>query len=167
MENILVDESYSFSLRAFEKQASKRDLGQNSAGYFEQSRLSNLSAYGQIANQIQNNNGGNLSGRVNNAQSQINSVGKKPSSKVNLLVSSQDFGPFSKRRNHQHPEGAETANQHKRTKNIKQESLFAGTGAEKFSSHNVVQQAGINNDDVVIDSARLEVISDVNSAYQQ
>ena len=41
MENIMVDESYSFSLRQFEKQASKRD--------FEQSRMSNMSAQQDIS----------------------------------------------------------------------------------------------------------------------
>jgi hypothetical protein len=42
MENILVDESYSFSLRQFEKQASKRDMEKNN---FDNSRMSNMSAY--------------------------------------------------------------------------------------------------------------------------
>lgn len=40
MENIMVDESYSFSLRQLEKQASKKELA------IENSRMSNLSAYG-------------------------------------------------------------------------------------------------------------------------
>ena len=101
MENILVDESYSFSLRAFERQVSKRDLGQNSVGYFEQSRMSNLSAYNQnhqTTNQPVKE--GNLSSRVAYQQSNVlNTVGKNPSSKTNMLINSQEFGAFSKRRN--------------------------------------------------------------------
>jgi len=84
MENIMVDESYSFSLRQFGKQASKKDLG-----HFDQSRISNLSAYGGQ---------GDSSQRGNNTA--LNSVpateSRRRSSKV--VVNSHDFGPFSKTR---------------------------------------------------------------------
>jgi len=50
-----------------------------------------------------------LSGRLN-PQQQVNSVRRKQSSKVNLLVSSQEFGPFSKRRNMNNVEGASSGN---------------------------------------------------------
>ena len=48
MENILLDESYSFSLRQLDKNTSRKDIGQLSAGggiFYDQSRMSNLSAY--------------------------------------------------------------------------------------------------------------------------
>jgi len=47
MENILLDESYSFSLRQLDKNTSRKDIGQMSAGgiFYDQSRMSNLSAY--------------------------------------------------------------------------------------------------------------------------
>ena len=55
MENIMLDESYSFSMRQFDQaNASKRDLQQASMGpaQFEASRMSNMSAYnnGDLSN---------------------------------------------------------------------------------------------------------------------
>lgn len=92
MENILLDESYSFSLRQFEQQKSKRgDLQQMSVEnpYFEQSRMSNMSAYAQ-------NMGGdsNRGGRVS-----VPATDQRPSSsKVVSLIASHEFRPFSKPR---------------------------------------------------------------------
>lgn len=100
MENILLDESYSFSLRQFEKQASKRDLQQLSVenAYFDQSRASNMSAYAQ--------NLGDTSNRANAAQNQHPLAHSNPatdqrrsSSKVLSLLASHEFRPFSKPRN--------------------------------------------------------------------
>ena len=49
MENMMLDESYSFSVRQFDKQASQKNLASIGAGggIIDQSRLSNMSAYGQ------------------------------------------------------------------------------------------------------------------------
>jgi hypothetical protein len=80
MENIMVDESYSFSLRQFEKQASKKDLpvGTN----FDVSRMSNMSLHGAVAE---------LSQAPGSQQ-------RNSSSKMKALGSSSEFGPYSKRR---------------------------------------------------------------------
>lgn len=98
MENILLDESYSFSLRQFEQQKSKRgDLHQMSVEnpYFEQSRMSNMSAYN-----VQNPGGGGggdssqRAGRVS-----VPGTDHRPSSsKVINLIGSHEFRPFSKPR---------------------------------------------------------------------
>ena len=80
MENIMVDESYSFSLRQFEKQASKKDLP--AVSNFDGSRLSNMSAQNPVAEVSQTP-----------GYPQRNS-----SSKINALGNSSEFGPFSKRR---------------------------------------------------------------------
>lgn len=93
MENILLDESYSFSLRQFEQQKSKRgDLHQMSVEnpYFDQSRMSNMSAYGQ-------NMGGDSSNRAGRVS--LPATDQRPaSSKVVSLIASHEFRPFSKPR---------------------------------------------------------------------
>jgi hypothetical protein len=80
MENIMVDESYSFSLRQFEKQVSKKDLPV--ATNFDGSRLSNMSING-------------AAGELYHAPG---SQQRNSSSKLNGLGNSGDYGPFSKRR---------------------------------------------------------------------
>ena len=93
MENILLDESYSFSLRQFEQQKSKRgDLNQMSVEnpYFDQSRMSNMSAYGAP-------NAGESSYRAGRAS--VPATDQRPaSSKVVSLIASHEFRPFSKPR---------------------------------------------------------------------
>ena len=71
----MIDESYSFSLRQFEKQASKRDN-------FENSRMSNMSAYAPGQDP---------------SISAPGSVQRGSTNKLNVMGSSE-FGPFSKRR---------------------------------------------------------------------
>lgn len=92
MENILLDESYSFSLRQFEQQKSKRgDLHQMSVEnpYFDHSRMSNMSAYAQ--------NAGGDSNRA--GQASVPATDQRPaSSKAVSLIASHEFRPFSKPR---------------------------------------------------------------------
>lgn len=92
MENILLDESYSFSLRQFEQQKSKRgDMQQMSVEnpYFDQSRMSNMSAYAQNMG-----DSSNRAGRVS-----LPATDQRPaSSKVVSLIASHEFRPFSKPR---------------------------------------------------------------------
>ena len=92
MENILLDESYSFSLRQFEQQKSRRgDLHQMSVEnpYFDQSRMSNMSAYAP--------NVGDSSHRAGRAS--VPGTDQRPSSsKVVSLIASHEFRPFSKPR---------------------------------------------------------------------
>jgi hypothetical protein len=80
MENIMVDESYSFSLRQFEKQASKKDLPVGNP--YDNNRMSNMSAYGAVAELSQ----------------APGSQTRNSSSKLNALGNSTEFGPFSKKR---------------------------------------------------------------------
>jgi hypothetical protein len=80
MENIMVDESYSFSLRQFEKQVSKKDLPV--VTNFDNGRMSNMSVNGAVG-EMPHGHG---------------SQQKNSSSKINALGASSEFGPFSKRR---------------------------------------------------------------------
>ena len=80
-ERVMADESYSYSLRQFERQNSKIDLGA-SAGTNELQRLAN--------------NSPNI--ETSGPSFAYSSFGKRHSGRVNL-GSPYEFGPFSKRRN--------------------------------------------------------------------
>ena len=166
-ENIMVDESYSFSLRHFEKQNSRIDL-HISGGLNDLPRMSNLSAYGQ----------GDQSGRNHSG---IHSVNKKNSSKINLLGNSNEFGPFSKRRNNDRLQSGNSSKYSKPTQrkktnyreygnaediivDIEEENEYeVNFNANKFSSHN---PRAFQEESIILQSDRVSLHNEPDQAAQ-